>query len=105
MTAAVLPWVTVAFVAAIVLSLKRLLRGPTLPDRVLALDTLYVNAMALLVLVGIQFDTALYFEAALVIAMLGFVGTVVLAKYLVRGDIMEPPESPSAGPADGRTSP
>ena len=60
-----------------------------LPDRILALDTLYVNSMALLVLLGLRFDTSLYFEAALIIAMLGFVGTVALSKYLLRGDIVE----------------
>jgi len=87
MTAAVLPWVIGAFVVALVLAFGRLLRGPTAPDRILALDTMYVNAMALLVLVGIEFDSALYFEAALIIAMLGFVGTVALAKYVVSGRI------------------
>ena len=67
----------------------RLLRGPGLPDRILALDTLYMNTIALLVLFGIQFDTQLLFEAALVVALLGFVGTVALAKYVTRGDIIE----------------
>lgn len=79
----------VAFVLAMLLSLIRLLRGPSAGDRVLALDTMYVNAMALLVLFGMKEGTALYFEAALVIAMLGFVSTVVLAKYIARRDIME----------------
>lgn len=87
--ALVLPFAIGAFGVALLLAAYRLLRGPTLPDRILGLDTLYVNAMALLVLLGIRFDTALYFEAALVIAMLGFVGTVVLAKFLLRGDIVE----------------
>lgn len=85
----VLPWAAGAIGLAMLLALWRLLRGPTAPDRILALDTLYVNAMALLVLLGIRFDTALYFEAALVIAMLGFIGTVALSKYLLRGDIVE----------------
>ena len=67
----------------------RLVRGPSLPDRVLALDTLYVDSLALLVLAGLHYGTALYFEVALVISMLGFVGTVVLSKYLSRGDIAE----------------
>ncbi|MFZ5539510.1 MAG: K+/H+ antiporter subunit F [Pseudomonadota bacterium] len=89
MLALVLPFAIGAFGVALLLAAYRLLRGPTLPDRILGLDTLYVNAMALLVLLGIRFDTALYFEAALVIAMLGFVGTVVLAKFLLRGDIVE----------------
>jgi multicomponent K+:H+ antiporter subunit F len=89
MTAAVLPWAIGAFGVAILLALWRLLRGPSAPDRILALDTLYVNAMALLILLGVKLGTAIYFEAALVIAMLGFVGTVALAKYIVRGHIID----------------
>ena len=85
----VLPWAAGAFVVALVLAGWRLLRGPTLADRILALDTLYVNSVALLVLIGIYFDTALFFEVALIIAMMGFVSTVALAKYLLRGDIIE----------------
>jgi multicomponent K+:H+ antiporter subunit F len=74
---------------ALFLSLWRLLRGPDKPDRILALDTLYINTIALLVLLGIHLGSALYFEAALLIAMMGFVGTVALCKYLLRGDIIE----------------
>ncbi|MBW8369505.1 MAG: K+/H+ antiporter subunit F [Thiobacillus sp.] len=74
---------------ALVLSFWRLLRGPDAPDRILALDTLYVNTIALLVLLGIHLGSAIYFEAALLIAMMGFVGTVALCKYLLRGDIIE----------------
>ncbi|MDP2110325.1 MAG: K+/H+ antiporter subunit F [Thiobacillus sp.] len=74
---------------AFLLSFWRLLRGPDAPDRILALDTLYVNTIALLVLLGIQLGSAIYFEAALLIAMMGFVGTVALCKYLLRGDIIE----------------
>jgi multicomponent K+:H+ antiporter subunit F len=85
----VLPVAIGAFGVALLLAAYRLLRGPAAPDRILALDTLYINTMALLILLGIRFDTALYFEAALVIAMLGFVGTVVLSKFLLRGDIVE----------------
>lgn len=87
--ALVLPFAIGVFGVALLLAAYRLLRGPTLPDRILGLDTLYINTMALLVLLGIRFDTALYFEAALVIAMLGFVSTVVLSKFLLRGDIVE----------------
>lgn len=87
--ATVLPWAIGGFALALLLSAWRLLRGPGLPDRILALDTMYVNALALLVLLGIRLDTALYFEAALLIAMLGFVGTVVLSKHVLRGDIVE----------------
>lgn len=75
--------------AAAVLSLWRLLIGPSAPDRILALDTLYINTIALLVLLGIHLASPLYFEAALLIALMGFVGTVALAKYLLRGDIIE----------------
>lgn len=74
---------------AFLFSFWRLLKGPDAPDRILALDTLYVNTIALLVLLGIHLGNAIYFEAALLIAMMGFVGTVALCKYLLRGDIME----------------
>jgi multicomponent K+:H+ antiporter subunit F len=67
----------------------RLLRGPSLIDRVLALDTLYINVVALVVLLGIQRRSSLLFEAALIVAMLGFVSTVALARYLSRGDVIE----------------
>jgi multicomponent K+:H+ antiporter subunit F len=87
--AAVLPWAIGALAVSMLLAGWRLVRGPQMPDRILALDTLYVNALALLILLGIHYRTALYFEAALVIAMLGFVGTVVLSKFLIRGDIAE----------------
>ena len=85
----VLPIAMGAFVLALALSAWRLLRGPGLADRVLALDSLYVNTLALLVLMGIGYGTTLYFEVALVIAMLGFVGTVVLSKFLAQGDIVQ----------------
>jgi multicomponent K+:H+ antiporter subunit F len=75
--------------AALLLSFWRLLLGPSKPDRILALDTLYVNTLALLVLLGIHLGSNLYFEAALLIAMIGFVGTVALSKFLTRGDIIE----------------
>ncbi|WP_454741851.1 K+/H+ antiporter subunit F [Cupriavidus necator] len=74
---------------AFLLTLARLLRGPSLPDRIVALDTLNINAIALIVLLGIRLDSALFFEAALLIALMGFVGTVALSKYLQRGDIIE----------------
>jgi len=88
-TAMVLPWVGAAFALAFVLSFYRLLRGPALVDRVLALDTLYVNALALLIVVGIALGDAVYFEAALLIAVFGFVGTVAAARYVDRGSIVE----------------
>ena len=74
---------------AMLMSLYRLLCGPSLPDRILALDTLYVNTIPALILFGMQLRSSIYFEAALLIAMLGFVSTVVLSKYVLRRDIME----------------
>lgn len=84
-----LDFATVAFALAMVLCGWRILRGPELPDRLLALDTLSVNAVALAVLLGMRWQTAVLFEAALIIAMLGFVSTVALARYLSRGDVIE----------------
>ena len=74
---------------AMLLALWRLLRGPSLPDRILALDTLNIDAIALLVLYGMQIKSQVFFEAALVIAMLGFISTLVLSKYVLRRDIVE----------------
>ena len=74
---------------AVIFAFWRLLRGPSAPDRILGLDTLYVNTIALLVLFGIHLGNNIYFEAALLIALMGFVGTVALCKYLLRGDIIE----------------
>lgn len=84
-----LPWLMAAFAIALALNAWRLFRGPSLPDRILALDTLYINALALVVLLGLQGLTKAYFEVALLIGLLGFVGTVVMSKYLLRGDIAE----------------
>jgi multicomponent K+:H+ antiporter subunit F len=78
-----------AFALALLMNAWRLFRGPGTPDRILALDTLYVNSLALTILLGIQFNTSVLFEAALLVAMLGFIGTVALAKYLSRGDLVE----------------
>ncbi len=74
---------------SLLLNLWRLLIGPSVPDRILALDTMYINTIALIILYGMTMGTALYFEAALLIAMLGFVSTVAVCKYLLRGDIIE----------------
>jgi multicomponent K+:H+ antiporter subunit F len=90
------PFFTVALIAAQMLvgfamlfAVYRLLRGPRAQDRVLALDTLYVNAMLLIVTFGMRSGTTLYFEAALLIGMLGFVSTAALAKFLLRGEVIE----------------
>lgn len=74
---------------AALLNVARLIHGPSMPDRVLALDTFYINALAVIVLFGIWLDTDLFFEAALLIAIMGFVGTVAVAKHLLNGDIVD----------------
>jgi multicomponent K+:H+ antiporter subunit F len=93
MSTLVLAWsVTAAQVLlglALLCATFRILRGPRAQDRVVGFDTLYVNAMLLLVTFGIRSGTAVYFEAALLIALLGFVGTVALAKFLLRGEVIE----------------
>lgn len=83
-------YATIAMVTlAALLNVYRLVKGPDAPDRVLALDTLYINAIALIILLGITLGTRMYLEAALLIAVMGFVGTVALAKYLKRGSVIE----------------
>lgn len=84
----VLPIVVGMLALALLLAAWRLFRGPTVPDRVLALDTLYIDALALLVALGMWLDTTLYFEAALLIGLLGFVGTVAVASFLLRGRVV-----------------
>ena len=74
---------------AMLMNLYRLLIGPSVLDRVLALDTLAVNAIALIILYGIFAGTALYFESALLLAMFGFVSTVACCRFLLRGDVIE----------------
>ena len=74
---------------AMCLAAWRIARGPRAQDRVLGLDTLYVNAMLMLLTFGIQTGRTLYFESALVISLLGFVGTVASAKFLMRGEVIE----------------
>lgn len=75
--------------ASLILSLYRLLRGPSMPDRIVAADTLYVNGIALVVLASMFFADSLYFEAAMLIAMAGFVGTVAWCKFVTRGSIID----------------
>jgi multicomponent K+:H+ antiporter subunit F len=74
---------------ALLITALRLLKGPEATDRVLALDTMYINVVAIVILLGIRYRTELFFEAALLIALLGFASTVALARYLGRGDVME----------------
>lgn len=84
-----LTYAQIALVLAMVLAALRILRGPRAQDRVLALDTLYVNSLLFMMTVGIRSGSVFFFEASLVIAMLGFVATVALAKFLMRGEIIE----------------
>lgn len=72
-----------------ILSMVRLVLGPTTGDRILALDTMVINALGLVVVVGIRQGVQIYFEVSLLIAMLGFVSTVALARFILRGDIIE----------------
>ncbi len=72
-----------------VLAMIRLVVGPTSGDRILALDTMVVHAIGLIVLLGIAQGTQIYFEVAMIIAMLGFVSTVAYARFILRGDIIE----------------
>jgi len=74
---------------AMICAVIRLLRGPRAQDRVLALDTLYVDAMLLIVTIGMRTGTTLYFEIALAIAVVGFVSTAALARFLLRGEVIE----------------
>ncbi len=74
---------------ALILNLVRLFNAPTVTDRILTLDTMAVNAIALVVLYGIWAGTGLYLEAAVLLALTGFVGTVAYCKYLLRGSIIE----------------
>ena len=77
------------FTVSVLLNLYRMVRGPDLPDRILTLDSLYVNAIAMIILLGLFLSSTLFFEAAMLIAMMGFVGTVAVCKYLLRGNIIE----------------
>lgn len=72
-----------------ILSMVRLVLGPTSGDRILALDTMVINALGLVIMLGIYQGVQIYFEVSLLIAMLGFVSTVALARFILRGDIIE----------------
>ena len=84
--------IVISFVALTlgqILSMVRLVLGPTPGDRILALDTMVINALGLVVMVGIYQGVQVYFEVTLLVAMLGFVSTVALARFILRGDIIE----------------
>jgi multicomponent K+:H+ antiporter subunit F len=81
---------SLCLILAMLFALLRLFKGPKAQDRVLALDNFYVNGMLMLLVLGIRSASTAYFEMALLIALFGFVGTVALAKFLLRGEVIEP---------------
>lgn len=85
-----LAFAQLCFVLAMCCAAVRMIRGPRAQDRVLALDTLYINAMLTLLMLGMRTSTTVYFDVALLIALFGFVGSMALAKFLLRGEVMEP---------------
>lgn len=80
----------VCFALGMVFATVRLLRGLTAQDRVLALDTLYINGMLTMLVFGIRSGTPVYFDIALLIALFGFVGSTAMARFLLRGEVIEP---------------
>jgi len=89
MIALVIPIAMGLFALALLMNLYRLLLGPDMTDRILAMDTLMINTIALIVLADIRMGVGFLFEAALLIALMGFVSTVAMSKYLLRGDVIE----------------
>lgn len=89
-----LPWAAqfalACFALAMFCALIRLLRGPRAQDRVLAIDTLYINGMLTILMLGIGFASPVYFDIALLIALFGFIGSSAMAKFLLRGEVIEP---------------
>jgi multicomponent K+:H+ antiporter subunit F len=78
------------FVVAMTFAAIRLFKGPTAQDRVLAFDALYINGMLTLLMLGVRSHSNVYFDMALLIALFGFVGSTALAKFLLRGEVIEP---------------
>lgn len=89
MIAAACTFAIIAISVSVLLNAYRLIVGPDVTDRILALDTMVINAIGLIVLTGIIFGTTMYFEAALLFAMVGFVSTVTFCKFLLRGNVIE----------------
>lgn len=77
------------FVLAMILAGVRLFKGPSAQDRVLALDYLYIVGMLMMMVLGIRYTSSMYFEAALLIAVIGFVSSAAFAKFLLRGEVIE----------------
>lgn len=80
---------TVAVALSLLLNSWRLLNGPALGDRIIALDTMVINAIAVIILIGMMSGSDTHFEAALLLAMVGFVSTIAYCKFVLRGDIIE----------------
>lgn len=74
---------------AMLLALARLLRGPSAQDRVMALDSLNSSALLLMLTLGLSYRSSMYFEGALLLSVFGFVGSTALAKFLLRGEVIE----------------
>lgn len=89
MIAAAITFAMIAIAVSVLLNVWRLIVGPDATDRILALDTMVINAIGVIVLAGIRFGSAIYFEAALLFAMVGFVSTVAFCKFLLRGNVIE----------------
>ena len=79
----------VLYAVAILLALSRVMRGPRAQDRVLALDFMFVAALLMLMVLAIRYDSRMYFEGALLMALFGFVGSAAFAKFLLRGEVIE----------------
>lgn len=90
----ILPWAVNFAALCVILAMGcaavRIMHGPSAQDRILALDAFYVNGMLLILILGLRFASPLYFEIALLIALFGFVGSVAMAKFLLRGEVIEP---------------
>jgi multicomponent K+:H+ antiporter subunit F len=93
MSAMIIHWTLliaqIMLACAMIAACYRMIKGPRAQDRILALDAFYVSAMLVLVMFGIRAGTSIYFEVALIIGLLGFVSTVALSKFLMRGEVIE----------------
>lgn len=83
-------YAALCFVLAMMLALLRIFLGPSAQDRVLAFDTLYINGMLTLLMLGIRSHSGVYFDMALLISLFGFVSSIALSKFLLRGEVIEP---------------
>lgn len=89
MIAYAIGFATAAFGLGLLMNLWRVIKGPEVSDRILALDTMVINVIALLILLGMGLGTAVFFEVAMLFALVGFVSTVAYCRFLLRGDIIE----------------